>query len=124
MRILIVEDEFLLASAWAGSLECVGFEPHCAASIEQAFASIAACPPDVCTLDANVRGVSSEPVAAELTRRGIPFIVVSGYPASAIVGTLAGARFLKKPLKSADLIRALDDLRKAAGKRPAEVGRP
>jgi DNA-binding response OmpR family regulator len=124
VRILIVEDEFLLASAWAGSLQAAGYEPHCAASIQQAFDSIAASPPDICTLDANVRGASSEPVAAELARRGIPFIVVSGFPASAIAGALAGARFLKKPLRSAALVRALDDLRVAAERRPAGADRP
>ena len=123
MHILIVEDEFLLASAWAGALEAAGHEVRCAASIQQAFDSIAASRPEFCTLDANVRGASSEPVAAELRRCGIPFIVISGYPASAITGTLAGTPFLKKPLKSADLIRALGRFETVA-RRPAEAGGP
>lgn len=65
-------------------------------------------PPDAATLDMNLNGESSAPVAAALQERGIPFVVVTGYgddcrndPA------YRDAPLLKKPYNSDELIRRL-----------------
>jgi FixJ family two-component response regulator len=58
-------------------------------------------------LDVNLRGRSTEPVAAALRRRGTPFVLVSGYGRAQLFDEFAGAPLLSKPFQSDDLIRAI-----------------
>lgn len=80
-----------------------------AAGIEQALALIAEGPPDAVTLDMNLNGRSSLPIALELVARGIPFIMVSGYSdAYAREPALRDAPFVRKPYDVRHLFEALD----------------
>lgn len=111
MRILIVEDEYLLSVAWAEALQAAGYEiSGPAATAASAHEMIAEAGADACLLDANLRGNGSEPLAIELLRRGTPFVVVSGYPRSSLTGCLAAAPFLAKPVKAGELVRMLRSL--------------
>lgn len=109
MRILIVEDEYLLAHSWAAALVSAGHGvAGTAASVPQALRLMEAERPDAAILDANIRGGDAEQVAAELTRHGIRYLVVSGYAEDALVGSLRGQPFLKKPVRNTELLRALE----------------
>lgn len=114
MRILIVEDEYLLAHSWADALSAAGHHiAGTAASAPQALRLIEAERPDAAILDANIRGGNAEQVAAELSRHGIRFLVVSGHTGEDLRGDLRGKPFLRKPIPMGSLVRALETL--AAG---------
>jgi DNA-binding response OmpR family regulator len=112
MRVLIVEDEYLIALDAADVLERAGFEiVGIAGSVKKALHVLVENSCDAALLDANLDGDSSDPVATVLNQRGIPFLVVTGYGAEQRQGTLAEAPFLSKPYLAADLVAAIHALR-------------
>lgn len=108
-RILVVEDEMLLAMDLEDALTSHGAEVlGPVSSITQALALLADQRPDAATLDMNLGGKSSLPVADDLVERKIPFVVVSGYSETyASQPSLRGVAFVKKPYDSALLFRAI-----------------
>lgn len=79
-RILLVEDEALVAMATQIMLEEMGLSVSGpAASIETALSLIENDRLDGAVLDINLRGVESYPIADTLKVKGIPFIFVTGY---------------------------------------------
>ena len=77
---LVVEDEMLLAMDIEALLKeqgCEVLEPAC--SVKRALAVIEAGQPDAASLDMNLNGESSAPIAAALRERNIPFVIVTGY---------------------------------------------
>jgi two-component SAPR family response regulator len=80
LRILIVEDEFLLAMELEMLLQqrgCMVLGP--VSSVGQALAMLDGEPPDVALLDVNLKGERATPVAAALHARGVPFVLITGY---------------------------------------------
>ncbi len=61
---------------------------------------------DAVILGANLNGVT-EPVAEQLRRRGVPFLVLSGYSPDQMKGALADAPFPTKPSGSDTLLSAV-----------------
>ncbi len=111
-RILLVEDEVLIALHIADALEDGGFTVigPCQ-TVAQALRLLAT--PDCCdavVLDANLRDESALPVATTLKSLAIPFIVTTGYDRSQLRGELAAAPLLSKPLRTDDLIEQLQRL--------------
>ncbi len=107
---MVVEDEMLLALDLEMLLEDRGAEV-CGpvASVEQALKLLAGTPPDAVTLDMNLSGNSSLPIAMELADRGIPSIVVSGYSDAHVKEpALRGVPFVRKPYDIRQLLDALD----------------
>jgi DNA-binding response OmpR family regulator len=108
-RILLVEDEILIAMQVAEALEFEDFTvvgPY--QTVAQALAELQT--PDCCDaaiLDANLRHESALPVASALAALAIPFIVTTGYDRSRLQGDLAAAPILAKPVRTDDLIGAL-----------------
>ncbi len=80
-RILVVEDEFIIAADLQHRLERVGavvIGPAC--SVERALALIASEPDlDAAVLDMNLGGKMAYPVADALADRRLPFVFTSGY---------------------------------------------
>ena len=112
MRVLIVEDEYLIAMDTAACLEDAGCAiVGIAASVDNALALLAAEECDAAVLDANLKGVSAEPVAEALCQRGIPYLVVSGYAPNQRPGLLATAPALSKPCLESKLVAAVLALR-------------
>lgn len=72
---------------------------------------------DGAVVDINLEGSDGLTVAAELTRRGIPFVLASGYPQPPEVAAAhPGATILLKPYALEDLERLLvEPLRRAVG---------
>src|ERR1044071_818409 len=78
-RVLVVEDEALLALEIAELLTDAGLEVvGPATSVAKALNLINNPGCDIVILDVNLGSEHSEPVALELRARGIPFLVVSG----------------------------------------------
>jgi len=109
-RVLIVEDEALIAYTLEELLVEFGFEiAGVAGRLEVALDMIAMAVCDVAILDANLAGVSSAPAAAALTKLGTPFVVVSGYSAAQQQDLAFGdAPRLQKPC---DIERLVESLR-------------
>ena len=107
-RILIVEDEAILALLLEEFLVDAGFEiAGVAGRLETALALIKRGQFDAAILDANLAGVSSGPAASALTEGGVPFIVVSGYLPEQQPDAFSGAVCLQKPCRPDDLIQTL-----------------
>ena len=113
MRVLIVEDEFMVASALelvvsAMGHQVVGSVPTVATALSLLAGSG---PPDVAILDLNLRGESSEPVAEELARRLVPFVFATGYDAdSRLRQRFPAAVWLHKPYAEEQIRSVLADL--------------
>ncbi|HEX5314715.1 MAG TPA: response regulator [Gammaproteobacteria bacterium] len=97
MRILVVEDEMLLALALEDLLERKKCSVHKAPSVAGALAQIADNPLDFAFLDINLGGEQVYPVADELQRRGVPFAFMTGYSSTAIEEAWRGRPLLSKP---------------------------
>lgn len=108
-RILVVEDEPMVAMSIEMLLECEGFESAgVAATVEEALKLVAAGGYDAAILDANLGGVFSGPVAEALQKAGAPFLVLSGYDAEQQRGRFPpGTVILQKPCRPDAIIEAL-----------------
>jgi DNA-binding response OmpR family regulator len=110
-RILIVEDEPMLAYALEECLQEAGFTVvGVAARLGQALEIIDTGTPDAAILDTNLAGVSASPVAAALAARGLPFIVLSGYLPSQQPEGFSRGLHLQKPCRLDRLTAALHGL--------------
>lgn len=98
LRILVVEDEFLVAMTIKAVLTEMGSDVIGPASRlpkaarltrEERF--------DGAVLDVNIDGQTIEPVARELRQRGVPIILLTGYGERAIAEDLRSAPRLGKP---------------------------
>ncbi|UFN50134.1 response regulator [Roseomonas sp. OT10] len=107
-RVLVVEDETLVAMLVEDTLLDAGAQVMGpVASVAAALALIAEQVPDVAVLDLNLAGETSEPIADELTRLGVPFVVASGYGQSGVPERHANVPVLAKPYAPEELTAAL-----------------
>jgi CheY-like chemotaxis protein len=112
-RLLVVEDEYLVAADLTASLELLGAEViGPAASVEEALSFVEkdGARLDGAVLDINLRNERVYPVADVLTARGIPFVFTTGYDAVAIPSAYAQAPRCEKPVDRAQLIRWLSKI--------------
>ncbi len=103
-RVLLVEDEALVAMVMRDMLTELGF--HVVGPFgRSADAAAAARDEDVdaAVLDINLDGEAAYPVADLLAARGIPFVFVTGYGAESIDGRFAHVPVLQKPIERAML---------------------
>lgn len=109
LRILVVEDEFLVAEHISFTLEKLGYEVvGPAPTIDEAIALIGSEALDGALLDANLGGKTSGPIAAELAAHSIPFIVVTGYGTFKLASAdLDAAPRVGKPFSEDDLATKL-----------------
>jgi len=98
--VLVVEDDALLALAVAEMLKNEGFHVIGPAhSADRALTLIERTLPALAVLDVNLGKQTSEPVAVELRRLGVPFLCVSAYSSDQMPDAFPGAPFLPKPLE-------------------------
>jgi CheY-like chemotaxis protein len=105
-RLLVVEDEYLVAADLTSSLEAHGAEVvGPAASVQDALSLVNnGGRLDGAVLDINLRSERVYPVADLLTARGVPFIFTTGYDAVAVPIAYAGAPRCEKPVDKTRLI--------------------
>jgi CheY-like chemotaxis protein len=112
-RILIVEDEYLVAMDLQKTIEAAGYEAlGPMPSVSRALVFLEGEAPDACILDIDLRGEFSTPVAAQLKRRGIPFVVSSAQLSDQLsqLDAFDGIKNIGKPPSDHDLLKALGDL--------------
>jgi DNA-binding response OmpR family regulator len=120
LRILVVEDEMLVAMLIEEMLEGLGCEVvGPAATLDEAVAAVHANRLDGALLDANLHGADSSPVAEALRAGKVPFLVVTGYGRGKLAGdALDAAPRVKKPFGLQELARRMTEtfLRPAAAR--------
>ena len=108
-RVLVVEDEPLIAMDIAHTLSQSGYDVIGPAnSVAQALALIALSGCDAAVLDTNLGAETVELVAHELVRRGTPFISMSGYGREQQPEIMRTVPLLSKPVKSGLLIAEIE----------------
>jgi DNA-binding response OmpR family regulator len=110
LRILIVEDEFLIAMELEGILQDAGFHViGPALSVEEALERLEAERPDAAVLDVSLRGEKVTPVAEILLAMSVPFVLATAFEAADLAGepVLAGAKNVGKPTRPGELVKVI-----------------
>ncbi|HET7308243.1 MAG TPA: response regulator [Gammaproteobacteria bacterium] len=110
LRILVVEDEMMLAMLigdWLAMLDCKAVK---AARLEQAVALADSEDLDGALLDVNLGGKRCYPVAEALDRREIPFIFMTGYNDDMLRDDFRGRPVVQKPFLLEDVERLMTEL--------------
>lgn len=115
-RVLVVEDEALIAMELCAALTGLGWEVvGPVATIEEADCAIADCPHlDAAVLDVNLAGVLVYPIADQLRARGVPFVFCTGYQHLDHHEQYGGCTVVRKPVNVRVLAAELQRVRKAA----------
>lgn len=113
LRILIVEDEWLVAEDHAQTLRDCGYSVigPCA-TVESALDTINQETIDAALLDVELRNEKSFAVAEALIRLGVHFAFLSGHSKHDLPEALRGEVILSKPVAPNLLVRAIEDLMK------------
>ena len=112
VRVLVVEDELLIAlelqeTLTAAGAEVLGPVPN----VRRALAALETSLPNIAVLDLNLRGETSTPVARVLRSANVPFVLMTGYSRHQLGDPLKrDVPHIPKPMNSRTLIRALCEL--------------
>jgi DNA-binding response OmpR family regulator len=101
-RVLIVEDDYLTAQGLSHTIADYGFTV--VGPADRAVRLIGHEPPDGVLLDVRLREGSAVEVAKALQKRGVPFVVLSGYSRDTLPPELMKAPFVAKPMSESELI--------------------
>ncbi|HWL71239.1 MAG TPA: hypothetical protein VNS22_23075 [Geminicoccus sp.] len=108
-RVLVAEDEYMLADDLRQALEnegavVLGPVPH----LEDVLALVGQhAQIDAAVLDVNLGGEMVWPAADLLSGRGVPFLLTTGYEHSSIPARHAHVTRCEKPVAPAEIVRAL-----------------
>jgi DNA-binding response OmpR family regulator len=117
MRVLLIEDEYLIADDLNRALRHSGvvvIGPI--GTLEAGLKAASSEPVDVAILDINLRGEWSYPIVDELLARKIPVMLATGYDEEAIPPEFSQLPRVQKPYKSHDVLALLRRL--SAGSQP------
>lgn len=107
-RILVVEDDYLLASDTARALLRCGANVLGPCPTERAARNeMAGETPTGAVLDLNLGEGASFALAADLRARGVPFVIVTGYDEAIVPKEYAAAPLLQKPVQLCQIVSAL-----------------
>lgn len=108
LRVLVVEDEAMIAMLAEDMLEIAGCRlAGTAATLAEGLAAAARDDFDIAMLDVNLDGENSGPIADALHARGKPFIFTTGYGSDGVPDRHAGRPVCPKPYVLADLQASL-----------------
>lgn len=110
-RILIVEDNFLVANSLAHSLQSMGCEVvGPAPTVKKGLQLVQENNLHGAILDINIIGGTSAPIAMELHKRRIPFFFITGYASPQMLPTpLTEIRKLRKPIDDSALATVVEE---------------
>lgn len=113
MRVLLVEDNFIIALDLAGLVREAGADPiGPVASVGDALREIETGAVEAAILDFNLGEENAMPVAERLQERGIPFAFATGYsPGDVLPPGGPDVPVLAKPYSGAEVRSVLDTLR-------------
>lgn len=108
-RVLVVEDDFQIASLLAMVFEAHGAEiVGPTATVNDALVLIADDNRiDGAVLDVNLRNQTAYPIADVLQSKGVPIVFLTGYDQCAVTARYASVPCLQKPVRADRLIKAL-----------------
>jgi CheY-like chemotaxis protein len=106
-HILIVEDEMILALDLSDIVGTFGCTSVVAGRIGKALPLIDAQAFDAAILDLNLAGEPVYPVADELGRRGIPYVIATGYGVDGVLASYRSHPILAKPYSRREVETAL-----------------
>jgi len=114
LRILVVEDNYLVADDLRQRLQAAGavvIGPVPSVARAEALLGDHA-EIDCAVLDVNLGEESVLPLADHLAERGVPFVFLSGYGREALPPRFASAALLHKPADMATLVVAIGTIRR------------
>jgi len=123
VRVLVVEDEYLVAILIEEILESAGCIvmgpiPRLPEALDAAHHDNC----DAAVLDVNLAGERIDPVADALSERNVPFLFVTGYGANALPREYAERPHVCKPFRMADLLCTLSSVVKPTIQKAAYPG--
>lgn len=98
MRVLVVDDEYLIMNTLEEWLKEQGHRPVCTTRFEEATAHATAGGFDAAILDVNINGLLVWPVVERLKQHGTPFILTTGYNEASLPDDLS-CPVLTKPFR-------------------------
>ena len=108
-RVLVVEDECMIAMLIEDMLEDLGFDVvYTASTVAQGLIFAHEYEIDLAILDLQIKGERVDPVAAALTARQIPLIYATGVTPPDVPGAFDAAPILSKPFQAHELRDAID----------------
>jgi CheY-like chemotaxis protein len=111
MRVLIVEDEFLLRDELARMLTAAGYDTTQAGNGRAALQQMRRLQPDLVLLDLAMPVMNGEDFRTEQLKdpalAGIPVVLLSGHADAAQVRALRAAAYIAKPVQEATLLAVL-----------------
>ncbi|HET6587099.1 MAG TPA: response regulator [Oleiagrimonas sp.] len=108
LRILMVEDEMMLAMSLEDTLRRLGCEVVMAGRLHKALKLAETEEIDGALLDVNLAGERVYPVAAELDRRGIPYVLMTGYGNDMLDADYRSCPALMKPFQADEMKRVAE----------------
>lgn len=111
VRVLVVEDEYLVAiliEQILVSAGCIVIGP--VPRLRDALDAVDHDDYDTAVLDVNLAGERIDPVADALSERHVPFMFVTGYGANALPREYAERPHICKPFRMAELLGALSSV--------------
>ena len=116
LRVLVIEDEPLIAIVVEDALEALGCEiVGPIAQLDEAMTAADRGDFDCAILDLNIRGGLSYPVAHLLIERGCPILLATGYRNGSLPASLIQEACIAKPYSSAQLEVEIQRLRDRVG---------
>jgi CheY-like chemotaxis protein len=111
LRILVIEDEFLVALDMTAALEHLGYGAVSHAETENsALQQLTENDWDAVIADANLNGRGIERIGALLQARHIPFVIVTGYEREDLPAVIREAPLLSKPVSFESLAQTVSRL--------------
>jgi DNA-binding response OmpR family regulator len=111
LRVLILEDEWIVADQIETALADGGFEVVGPVSrVAEALDLVGGEPLDAAILDINVHGQRSFSVAERLSQCATPFVFLSGYSDVELPAALSGRPLIEKPVDGDAVRRAIGAL--------------
>lgn len=107
-KVLIVEDEYLIADDVARAFLTIGcLDVEMVADVSDALSAIQRRSPDGAVLDLNLRSEMVFPVADALLQQQIPFVFMTGHEPSAIPRRFQSITRCQKPIAPIHVAKAL-----------------
>jgi two-component system, OmpR family, sensor histidine kinase TorS len=110
-RVLILDDEALIALDVEMTLADLGYEAATAMTVTEALQLLEARPVDLAIVDYHLKDGNADEVLKQLRSRKIPFVVCSGsVELQELQALLQGSAFLAKPFTTDRLVDAVTGL--------------
>jgi two-component SAPR family response regulator len=116
---MVVEDQLLIAMDLVEMLEQMGLAVLATVtSPQEAMALLRVDTPDLAILDVNLGDATSEPIAHQLTKMGVPFVFATGYADDgAVPAAFDDVPVVRKPYDRASLEHGLQTLLQVQSRR-------